>query len=199
MRREATTRSVLIPLAVALLLSVLYVTIGLPAGPQSALNRADLVNKLITSLGLLAAGGWALYTFVLFRSAATSLDMSTAPEVRPFRSNLQMLTIDVTLRNTGKVVIEAGKPGCRVWLRRMPADAPPGPIDLNGGELLVDGFDLLSLYDKKYPYEIEPGSEYHEFFAMPVASGALLSILTTFYFGDEPDDGISERRLIFVD
>jgi hypothetical protein len=177
-----------------------YIVFGLPSGPASAVDRADLVSNVITSFGLMAAGLWALFTFVLFRSGVTNLDVTIQPQVQPFVRDVRMLMISVALRNTGKVMIKAGSAGCRLWVRRLPMDAPPGqPIDLESGELMVDGLDLLAEYDKAFPYEIEPGAEYHEFCAVPVAANILLAIKATFYFGREEDDAISERRLAFVE
>jgi hypothetical protein len=90
--------------------------------------------------------------------------------------------------------------GCRVWLRHLPVDAEIGqPVDLDGGNVVVDGLDLLAGYDKRFPYEIEPSAEYHEFCAVPVKPGALFSVRATFYLGGEEDDAISERRLAFVE
>jgi hypothetical protein len=182
------------------LIGAAYIAFGLPSGPSSAVDRADLVSNAITSLGLMAAGLWALFTFVLFRSAVTNLDVTIQPQVQPFVRDLRMLMISVALRNTGKVMIEAGSAGCRLWVRRLPLDAPPNlPVDLESGDLIVNGLDLLAEYDKAFPYEIEPGAEYHEFCAVPVEPNVLLAIKATFYLGDVEGDAISERRLAFVE
>jgi hypothetical protein len=177
-----------------------YIVFGLPSGPESAVDRGDLVSNVITSLGLMAAGVWALFTFVLFRSAVTNLDVTIQPQTQPFVRDTRMLMISIALRNTGKVMIKAGEEGCRLWVRRLPTDAPVGqPIDFDSGELLVDDLDLLAEYDKAFPYEIEPGSEYHEFCALPVEPNNLLAIRATFYLGGKEDDAISERRLAFIE
>ena len=169
-------------------------------GPASAVDRADVANNAITSLGLLAAGLWALFTFVLFRSGVTNLEMTIRPQVEPLSDNARMLMIEVGLRNTGKVMVEAGAMGCRLWLRHLPKDAKLGePVDLDGGDVVIDGLDLLAGYDKSFPYEIEPGAEYHEFCAVPVKPGGLFSVQVTFYLGSDDDDAVSERRLAFVD
>ena len=182
------------------LVSAFIVADPLSMGPASAVDRADVANNAITSLGLLAAGLWALFTFVLFRSGVTNLEMTLRPQVQPLRADTRMLMIDVGLRNTGKVMVEAGAMGCRIWLRHLPRDAEKGqPVDLDGGNVVIDGLDLLAGYDKSFPYEIEPGAEYHEFCAVPVAPAALFSVRATFYLGGEQDDAISERRLAFVD
>jgi hypothetical protein len=182
------------------LVSAYIVADPVSVGPASALDRADLASSAITSLGLLAAGLWALFTFVLFRSGVTNLEMTIRPQVQPLRADSRMLMIDVGLRNTGKVMVEAGAMGCRIWLRHLPIDAEIGqPVDLDGGNVVVDGLDLLADYDKRFPYEIEPGAEYHEFCAVPVNRGALFSVRATFYLGGEEDDAISERRLAFVE
>jgi hypothetical protein len=181
------------------LLAVGYIAFGLPSGPASAVDRADLVSNVITSLGLLAAGLWALFTFVLFRSGVTNLDIKIDPEVQPFLRDVRMLLVTIVLRNTGQVMIEAGSEGCRLWVRRLPVDTPRDqPLNLDSGELVINGLDLLAEYDKSFPYEIEPGAEYHEFCAVPVAPGELLAIRATFYLGGKEDDAISERRLLFV-
>jgi len=118
----------------SLVLVSFYIVVGPAAiGPSSAIDRADLANKAITSFGLLAAGLWALFTFVLFRSGVTNLEMTIRPQVHPLRTDTRMLMIDVGLRNTGKVMVEAGPMGCRIWLRRLPKDAKIGqPVDLDG-------------------------------------------------------------------
>jgi hypothetical protein len=72
-------------------------------------------------------------------------------------------------------------------------------VDLDGGDVVIEALDLLAAYDKSFPYEIEPGAEYHEFCAIPVAAGALFSVKATFYLGSEDDDAILERRLAFVE
>jgi hypothetical protein len=195
-----STRLIVALFVVGALAGGAYIVFGLPSGPASAVDRADLVSNVITSFGLMAAGLWALFTFVLFRSAVTNLDVTIQPQVQPFVRDLRMLMISVALRNTGKVMIEAGSAGCRLWVRLLPTDAPPGrPVDLESGELMVDALDLLADYDKAFPYEIEPGAEYHEFCAVPVAPNTLLAIQATFYLGGEEADAISERRLAFVE
>lgn len=146
------------------LVSVFIVADPGSIGPASAVERADLANNAITSLGLLAAGLWALFTFALFRSGVTNLEMTIRPQVQPLRTDSRMLMIDIGLRNTGKVMVEAGAMGCRIWLRRLPKDAEIGQaVDLDGGHVVIDGLDLLADYDKSFPYEIEPGAEYHRF------------------------------------
>ena len=187
--------------ATALVLVGVFIAAGPGSiGPNAAADRADLANNAITSLGLLAAGVWALFTFVLFRSGVTNLEMTIRPQVQPLRADTRMLMLDVGLRNTGKVMVQAGAAGCRIWLRRLPEDAKRDqPVDLDSGEVVIDGLDLLADYDKRFPYEIEPGSEYHEFCAIPVTAGALFAVRATFYLGGEEDDAISERRLAFVE
>jgi hypothetical protein len=199
--RRLGARLILAASITGLVLVVVFIAVGPGSiGPRLAADRADLANNAITSLGLLAAGLWALFTFVLFRSGVTNLEMTIRPQVQPLRADTRMLMIDVGLRNTGKVMVEAGAMGCRVWLRRLPKDAEVGrPVDLDGGDVVIEGLDLLAGYDKSFPYEIEPGAEYHEFCAIPVMPGALFSVRATFYLGGAEDDAISERRLAFVD
>jgi hypothetical protein len=69
---------------------VSYIVFGLPSGPASAVDRADLVSNVITSFGLMAAGLWALFTFVLLRSAVTNLDVTIQPQVQPFVQDVRM-------------------------------------------------------------------------------------------------------------
>ena len=201
MPRRRDAQLVLGVFVTSLVLVIAYIVADpVSVGPAAALDRADLASSAITSLGLLAAGLWALFTFVLFRSGVTNLEMTIRPQVQPLRDDSRMLMIDVGLRNTGKVMVEAGAMGCRIWLRHLPIDAEIGqPVDLDGGNVVVDGLDLLADYDKRFPYEIEPGAEYHEFCAVPVKRGALFSVRATFYLGGEEDDAISERRLAFVE
>lgn len=200
MYRSRSARLIVAVFVGGVLLAGGYIALGLPSGPGSAVDRADLVSNVITSLGLLAAGLWALFTFVLFCSGVTNLDIQIEPQVQPFLQDVRMLMVSVALRNTGKVMIEAGSAGCRLWVRRLPMDAPlERPLNLDSGEIVINGLDLLAEYDQAFPYEIEPGAEYHEFSAVPIAPGALLSIKATFYLGGEEDDAISERRLAFVE
>src|SRR5690349_10246107 len=129
------TRLILGLFALAVVLAGVFVAADPGSvGPRAAVDRADLVNNLITSLGLLAAGLWALFTFVLFRSGVTNLEITIRPQVQPLRSETRLLMLDVGLRNTGKVMVEAGTHGCRIWLRRLPEDAKRDqPLDLDTG------------------------------------------------------------------
>jgi hypothetical protein len=167
---------------------------------MTELDRADFVYKVLTILALLAGGIWALFTFVLFRTAIENLQLSISPELIKYHGNLRVALINVTLRNVGKVKITAGQAGCRLWVRKLPTNLMHGEsLDLEAGDSLVDGVDLLANYDKAFPYEIEPGSEYHEFGNLVAAAGDLLSIRATFYLGALEDDAISEYRLVYIE
>ena len=79
MPRGAGARLILALFIAGVLVSALYIAFRPGSiGPKSAVDRADLGNNAITSLGLLAAGLWALFTFVLFRSGVTNLEMPFA-------------------------------------------------------------------------------------------------------------------------
>ncbi|HEX6713958.1 MAG TPA: hypothetical protein VF066_11245, partial [Thermoleophilaceae bacterium] len=140
------SRVILASFGIGLLLVAFFIAVGPGSiGPRSAVDRADLANNAITSLGLLAAGVWALFTFVLFRSGITNVEMTIRPHIQPLRSEARLLMIEVGLRNTGKVMVAAGEMGCRVWVRRLPAHAElDEPLDLDSGELVLDGLDLLA-------------------------------------------------------
>jgi hypothetical protein len=199
--QAVSARTIFVLLATGIALALAYVALDPVAlGPESAVDRADIVANSMTTLGLLAAGVWALFTFLLFRSAVSSLEMTIRSQAESVRSDARILMIDVGLRNTGRVVVVAGSFGCRLWVRRLPLDVEIGhPLNLDAGDLVVDGFDLLARYDKTFAYEIEPGAEYHEFCALPVSPGELFAVQATFYFGAEEDDALTERRLAFVD
>jgi hypothetical protein len=191
-----------VSVSAAILGAVVFVAAGLPsAGLKETADRLDLVSKVITTLALLAGGIWALFTFVLFRSAEQSLLLAIEPRSITYHDDLRVVLFNISLRNAGKVVIKAGSGGCRVWINELPQTTIVGAsVDLDAGEQLVDGLDLLAHYDKSFAYEIEPGSEYHEFGNVVVAVGSLLSVRATFYFGSvDGDDAITEYRLVHVD
>jgi hypothetical protein len=187
--------------AVGLFSALVYVGFALSHRQLTVeLDRADFIYKVLTVLALLAGGIWALFTFVLFRTAIANLQLAISPELIKYRGNLRVTLINVTLRNVGKVKITAGQAGCRLWVRRLPANLAHGQsLDLEAGESLIDGVDLLAKYDKEFPYEIEPGSEYHEFGNLVARTGDLLSITVTFYLGKLEDDAISEHRLVYIE
>jgi hypothetical protein len=167
---------------------------------QDALDWAELASKILTALGLLAGGIWALFTFVLFRSAVGNLQLTIHPQVIKYRGDLRIVLINVTLKNVGKVKIKAGSGGCRLWVWRLPDSRNHGEcLELNSGEALLDNVDLLAQYDRRFPYEIEPGAEYHEFGNLVVQAGDVLSMKTTFFFGSIDEDAITEYRLAYVE
>jgi len=160
-------------------------------------DRAELANSVLTSLAVFGAGMWALFTFVIFRTGVTNLEIRIATDAVPYGSGKHLVVVTVGLKNVGKVRVTPGRQGCRLWVFRLPIDVPAGSLlPLSGGEPLVDGHDLIGGYDPSAPYEIEPGTEYHEMGAVVANDGDVLGIRVTFYLGDRIDDAISESTVV---
>jgi hypothetical protein len=186
---------------VLVLLAVALVSLLLPGSDvTAAVERADLANKILTSLGVFAAGIWALFTFVIFRTGVTNLEMTLTTDVLPYRDELRLVIVTVALKNVGKVRVTPGESGCRMWVRQLSTDEPAGStLDLDRGEVLVDSHDLIGRYDPASPYEIEPGTQYNEIGTVVAAAGDVLGVKVTFFLGDRIDDAISESRVVRVD
>ena len=139
-------------ICLSVLLYSMYTIVIMPAKHLVGMSeRMDILSKVLTSVGVLAAGLWALFTFVLFRTAVGNLQISVSPEVIDYRGLLPLTLVNVTLSNVGKVKIKAGPAGCRLSVWRLPTDRDMGDVlDLDHGTILVNDADLLAKYDKSF-------------------------------------------------
>ncbi len=124
--------------AVIICLGVLFAIYTIAVMPAKHLagmsERMDILSKLFTSVGVLAAGLWALFTFVLFRTAVGNLQITVSPEVIEYRGLLRLALVNVTLCNVGKVKIKAGPAGCRFSVWKLPTNCDMGKVlDLGSG------------------------------------------------------------------
>ena len=163
---------------------------------QEAIEYADFINKLLTSIAIVGAGGWALWTFVLRREGVWNLQLNISPTDLPYGPGSRLLLITVNLKNVGKVKITPGSKGCRVSVRKLPNDLKAGEVlERDRGELLVGDVDILEHYREKEGYagyEIEPGCEYHELISVVVPEGDIFVIKATFWW-KENSDAITEH------
>ena len=49
-------------------------------------------------MGVFAAGIWALFTFVIFRTGVTNLEMTLTTDVLPYRDELRLVIVTVALK-----------------------------------------------------------------------------------------------------
>lgn len=186
---------------------VFYVILGieLVAGLiiWNAIHAAPLNDTLqeIYNLMLPFLGGWAIYAYVAGREGEENLQLSITPSVTYCDHRKAALVVQVTLHNTGKSLIQAGKDGCSVMIKRLPDGLEqngPYPIrdleELSGSQQTSVAADMQTDILAPYriedeskvdsnpyrSYELEPGCEYHEIGLFTVDQGSLLLIEAAF-------------------
>ena len=68
---------------------------------------AEIAEHWVTVLALFAGGGWVLYQYVIRRSEATALSISVSNQVSEYADDRRLVFVDVVLRNTGLISLEA--------------------------------------------------------------------------------------------
>jgi len=181
---------------------------GTPTPSLPAKDVVDIVHKIVTTIAILTAGAWALYTFVIQRTGVWNVALTVTPQIIQYSNTQKLLTVDVALKNVGKVRAKpSGKDGCLLSVRRLAGDAKAQNVlaaDMRTGTLLrwqdagesvVTDVDMLRHYDPG-TYELEPGVEYHELEAVVLPEGSLFLVKVSFSAGTNDNDVITEYRLV---
>ena len=167
--------------------------------------RTEVVSQILSSLAILVAGGWVLFTYVLTREGVWNLDLTVTPEVSDYGDSSSLVVLNVELVNRGRRRILAGDRGLRLWVEELPRSLPPGTFiarngpTIEGAKPLIDDYAMLSHYrstDEKRgrPYGLEPGSTSHETESVIVNKGATLLVCAAFFGQD--GDSIAEYRYV---
>jgi len=185
---------------------------------------ADLVSKVLGVVALMVAGWWTYTNFTVERTHDPTMEVSVEPAVNPLDGSRVLLTVDVFLRNAGKVAIVPRFPqetadrdvGLEISIVEMepfvPAGDRTGPPAEAGAEATVPWFDwtdgdgrprailhkrnlLASNEDyRQRRYQLNPGVRSREPFACVVERDRLYAIRARFW----TDQG-SVADLVYID
>ncbi len=177
---------------------------------------AELVSKVIGGIALLVAGWWTYANFTVEKTHDPTMEVTLSPTVHALRGEQVLLTVDVFLRNIGKVAItpryasdgQQQDLGLEISLVEMeplahettePATALPW-FDWNAGggnpRQLLQKRNLLATNEdfRRGRYQLNPGVKYREPFACVVERNKLYAIRARFW----TDDG-SVADLVYID
>ena len=143
---------------------------------------SSIVYNLAATIAILVAAVWALYRFVLKRESKQNLIITADASFLPYTQHLQLLTVNIHLKNIGSVLILPSPMGCWFSLRSLPRDRTTGQTPhWNDGTPIIENYDVIiygnpnhSLTPKQENYQIEPGADFVETINAVVPEGSLL-------------------------
>ncbi|MFV8598611.1 hypothetical protein [Ralstonia pseudosolanacearum] len=153
---------------------------------------ADLALKILSSLAILTAGAWALFTFRVGGAVDWQSNLTIESHVLPYGDKLRLLVVQAKSKNPriAGFVLDASKGDAyKMRVRRLPSDAKVGTVFPEDYGELVASVDLLAAA-KDY-YVFLPGSEMTETQAFVLPAGSLVSVIVSMrvHNGDLDGDG----------
>ncbi len=181
----------------------------------------DLVSKVLGGLAVVVAAWWTYTNFTVERTHDPTLEVMIEPQVRPIDDRQVLLSVDVFLRNVGKVAVapryaveedreDAGLEISMVAIEPLRTSTTNTPavdgdpdvpwFDWTSGdgapETILHKRNLLASNEdyRLGRYQLNPGCRYREPFACIVERGKIYAIRARFW----TDDG-SVADLVYVD
>ena len=158
-------------------------------------EAVEILWRFTMIAGIIAGGTWALFQWFKYRVSKPSISITgMSVESQPVGNGELYVLVDVTFKNTSKVMIDIGKRGCS--LRRV---FPLTPEEIKQAKcgFTCDSSKLLNLpwIDIKYGiiernYEkgteiLEPDEELHDFFEF-IVNRKNLDTLAAYFYIDYP-------------
>ena len=181
----------------------------------------DLVSKVLGGLAVIVAAWWTYTNFTVERTHDPTLEVTIEPHVRPVDDRHVLLSVDVFLRNVGKVAVapryarEAGQEDAGLEISMVSLEplraSTPNTSEVDGDpdvpwfdwtsgdgapEAILRKRNLLASNEdyRQRRYQLNPGVRYREPFACIVERGKVYAIRARFW----TDDG-SVADLVYVD
>lgn len=178
-------------------------------------ERSELGHNIAVAVGLLAAGAWAVFQFVIHRAGETKLSMSLKIQDERISKDRRLVFFDVGLRNLGTGELAARphrfdrKDPCyddkeevvpypvTLEIRRIVDDveekAADREIDWFGAKGCLEPpvvINLLKAYerDSNHEFWMEPGESYHLGALLPLKRGRYFAKLTFIGKGKTSDE-----------
>lgn len=149
---------------------------------ENLTKLSSLVYNLAATIAILVAAVWAWYRFIIKRERKPNLIINADASFVPYSEDLQLLTVNIHLKNIGSVLICPSSRGCWFSLRSLPLDRTIGQTPhWNDGAPIIEDYDVIinsnpdySLDPKEENYSIEPGADFVETVNVVVPEGSLL-------------------------
>ena len=141
---------------------------------------ADLALKILSSLAILSAGAWALFTFRVGGAVDWQSNLTIETQVHPYGDKLRLLVVQAKSKNprlAGFVLDASRGDSYKMRVRQLPSDAKVGAVFPEDYGELVASVDLLAAA-KNY-YVFLPGSEMTETQAFVLPVGSLVSVIVS--------------------
>jgi hypothetical protein len=118
----------------------------------------EIVQGIMTSMGILAAGIWSFYTFVLGRSFAPNVQISFEMKQVVNLASAKGAVVSVTIRNVGKTKVR--KKNCWIAATPISTDIPRLPALSRIDDALEFGLGKAKVYPIFTEHTwLEPGEE----------------------------------------
>lgn len=161
----------------------------------------DIISGLITSVGIVAGGAWALSNYIRNRVGKWNLNLSIHPVSIEYTRGDRLLNVCLNLENVGNTCVTPGTKGLVVTIRSIPDNIESGgAVDMDAGELIYRD-DIIKKFKRengKYSnYVIEPKSIYHEMALVVVPGKAFYSIRAEFFWKDN-NDSLVEYYIVYA-
>jgi len=118
---------------------------------ESWKTGADFFLKICSIGAILVGGWWAWHQFNITETTASNIQLNVDSEIMEYDKNNDLLIAHVKLKNIGKVLVEPGKDGLEISVKRIPPHLSQGNIDLEKFPVLYhtntmnrykDGYEL---------------------------------------------------------
>lgn len=149
---------------------------------EKAKNWADFILKVVSIIGIVLGGYWAVYQFRITGTSDNNIEIGVSTDVVNYSKDLRLLVIHVKPKNIGKVPVYSGKEGIVVTVRKITENQSAGDLNLDKLTVICKNNLLAKYHDNDYL--LEPGVQYNEIKTLLVPAG-IYSISAEMDLGDE--------------
>lgn len=145
---------------------------------KRAVEIADFVLKLLSCVGILCAGAWALWVFWLGGSTDWQDNITLETQVLPYHDDLRLLVVHAKSKNPRTATFEldtSNHDSYQLRIHRLAPNAKLGTVFHEDEVQLLASVDLLQLAGGSY--EFLPNAEMDDMQTVVVHAGDTVSVI----------------------
>ncbi|MFL9870400.1 hypothetical protein [Paraburkholderia megapolitana] len=159
---------------------------------KKAIEIAEFVLKVLSCVGILCAGGWAIWVFWLNGATGWQANVTFETQVLPYHDDLRLLVIHVKAKNPRNTMFELKSDqhdSYTLRVRKIAIDGKAGAIFHEDEGDIIASVDLLKLADDDYVFL--PGAEMDDMqtIVLPVGTTVALNADMELHAGSLDEHG----------
>jgi len=141
----------------------------------------SISQGIVTIIAIITGGFWSYILFIKRRENAYNWSLDATANFNNYRENLKLLTVDITLKNIGRVKLIPSKKGCWFSLRYLSTECMVDDTPhWNDAVPIIEEYDVIRKANPRITgpieknYWIEPGAQYVETINVVISEGLIL-------------------------